>query len=184
LRILIVGAGAVGSYYGACLWRAGHDVIFMARGPHREAMAQRGLRVVAGEADIQVHCPRLTDTEVELEPADLALVCTKLPDVARALEQAAPFISSQTIGLSLQNGVEADTLICEYFEPQNILLGATHVFVSIVTPGEVLRHTPEARIIFGERAGTCSDKSKTVLEALDVPGIAAHLSSSIIYGQN
>lgn len=180
VRILVVGAGAIGSYYGACLWRAGHDVVLVARGAHRDAIAAQGLTVVDDQGEIHAPARLLAAHGSSAEPVELALVCTKLPDVEAALQQVARYISPTTIGLSLQNGIEADTLISPHFAHGRVLLGTTHIFASIASPGRIQRLTRHAAIIFGQRSGLQLGRAKTVQNALDVPRIDARLSETII----
>lgn len=175
MRIAIVGAGAIGSYYGACLSQAGHSVVFQARGAHGEAMRETGLRVTGPGVSLHIRRPELFDAADAGPPADLVLVCTKLPDTEAALSDAAPLIAPGALGLSLQNGIDAARLLARHFAPGQVLLGTTYIFASIAGPGEIELRAPLARIAFGEPDGPVSERCRDLLAALDVPGIEASL---------
>ncbi|MGD9866492.1 MAG: ketopantoate reductase family protein [Hyphomicrobiales bacterium] len=179
MRIAIAGAGAIGGYFGLCLARAGHDVVFMARGSHRDAMARGGLTVTGVEPKLHLEKPALFDPADPGAPADLILVCTKRPDTQAILTDAKPLIGDRTIGLSLQNGIDAADQIAPFFGKDNVLAGATYIFVTIGEPGEIVMRAPLTRIQFGEPSGKATQRSREVLAALSVPGIEALLEDDM-----
>src|SRR6516225_11201631 len=111
MRTLIVGAGAVGGYYGAKLARAGHDVVFTARGRNLEAIRDRGLRLESFEDPIAVSPVRALETPRGESPFELILICVKAKDTEAALEDLRGAVSASTLVLSLQNGVENEERI-------------------------------------------------------------------------
>ncbi|MEC9369031.1 MAG: ketopantoate reductase family protein [Pseudomonadota bacterium] len=179
MRVAIAGAGAIGAYFGLCLARAGHDVVFMARGSHREAMRQNGITVTGVEPELHLDNPVLFDPRTPGKTAGLVLVCTKRPDTGTILTEAGPLIGKETVGLSLQNGIDAAEQITPFFSRGNVLAGATYIFVTIGKPGEIVMRAPLTRIQFGEPSGKPTQRTRDMLTVLSVPGIEAMLEQDM-----
>src|ERR1700678_2272704 len=108
MKIAVLGAGGVGGYFGAKLATAGHDVTFVARGKHLDAMRRSGLRVVSPLGDITVQAPKAVDNVAKLDEVDLVLIAVKLWDTERAAESLKSVVVKDTAVLSFQNGVHKD----------------------------------------------------------------------------
>src|ERR1700757_3880516 len=104
MRIAVMGAGAVGGYFGARLAAAGQNVAFIARGSHLESMRREGLRVKSIRGDLRIRSLFAGGPE-EVGPADLVLFCVKSYDTEEAARQLEPLMGAKTVVLSLQNGV-------------------------------------------------------------------------------
>jgi 2-dehydropantoate 2-reductase len=104
MRIVVIGAGGVGGYFGACLARAGHDVHFLARSAHLEAIRASGLRIVEPDGTWTVRPPAAARVE-ELPPADFAIVAVKSYSLAEVADAAAKLASAGAVILPLLNGV-------------------------------------------------------------------------------
>ncbi|MCB0881972.1 MAG: 2-dehydropantoate 2-reductase [Thermoleophilia bacterium] len=154
--MVVIGAGAVGSYYGALLARAGHTVSLVARGAHRDALARSGtIRVREADGadwDARVS-PRFPDA-----PADLAIVTTKSHHSADAARELRAHMGPSTLVLSLQNGVENPAVIRDALGGHPVLAGIAFVGLRIETPGEV-RHEAEGWVRAGDPAGGITDAS-------------------------
>src|ERR671916_3154577 len=111
MRALVVGAGGTGGYFGGLLARAGHDVTFIARGAHLDALRTRGLTVESRLAGTFTLPVRATDDPGELGPVDLILFCVKTYDTDAAAASIRPLIGPETMLLSLQNGVDNEERI-------------------------------------------------------------------------
>src|SRR3974377_2511623 len=103
MRSAAMGAGGVGGYFAARLAAAGHDVFFIARGAHREAIAKHGLTVESALGDLRLTKPNVTDDPARVGPVDIVLFAVKLWDTEKAAEQAPPLGGGETPGLILQN---------------------------------------------------------------------------------
>src|SRR5467141_1044921 len=103
MRIAVLGSGGIGGYYGALLAKAGHDVSFVARGAHLEAMQRRGLTVRTPEGESTISVTAVADTR-PLGPVDLVLFCVKSYDTEPAAQALAPLMTRDTAVLTLQNG--------------------------------------------------------------------------------
>lgn len=178
MRIVVVGTGGVGGFFGAKLARAGQDVTFLARGAHLSAIRENGLRVksaVEGDWSAKV---RAVDT-LEGEPeADIVLVCVKSFDTETAAGAIRPIVGPRTGILSLQNGVDNEEKLESSFPHGRVLGGVCYVFSNIESPG-VIAHHQLGRIVFGERDGRESPLSSAFKEALTQAGIGAEISPAI-----
>src|SRR5215470_7346838 len=107
MKVAVMAAGAVGAYYGARLAAAGHDVAFIARGAHRDAIRRDGLIIESSLGDLHLKDARVTDDPRQVGPVDLVLFAVKLWDTESAGEQTRPLVGPGTRVVSLQNGVDS-----------------------------------------------------------------------------
>jgi 2-dehydropantoate 2-reductase len=140
MRIAAMAAGAVGGYYGARLAAAGHDVAFIARGAHRDAMRRDGLVVESTAGNLHLKNVRVTDNPNEVGPVDVVLFAVKLWDTETAGEATRPLVGSHTRVITLQNGVDSVERLTPVLGPDSMIGGATYVVTNIAKPG-VIRHT-------------------------------------------
>jgi 2-dehydropantoate 2-reductase len=169
MKFGILGSGAVGGYYGAKLARAGHDVTFVARGAHRDAILARGLEIRSPMlGDFTVHAPAEADTR-RVGPVDVVILATKAYDNASALPLIAPMLAPSTTILPLQNGVDSTTDLAALYGEAPVIGGVTYIATALAAPG-VIEHTGTyRRIVFGEVFGELprtSDRVRALHEAL------------------
>src|SRR5262249_6659536 len=107
MRIAAMAAGAIGGYFAARLAAAGHDVCFIARGAHRDAIAKNGLTIISALGDLHLSKPNVTDDPAKVGPVDIVLFAVKLWDTEKAAEQARPLVTENTRVITLQNGVDS-----------------------------------------------------------------------------
>ena len=164
MRLVIVGAGGTGGYFGAKLARSGEDVTFLARGAHFEAIRENGIRIrSAVEGDWQIPV-RAVETLQGQPSADLVLFCVKSFDTESAAELIKPVIDPNTAVLSVQNGVDNEETIGRILGPGHVMGGVAYVFSNIEAPG-VIAHHQFGRIIFGEMDGTMSARGLAFADA-------------------
>ena len=161
LRISVMGAGAVGGYFGALLARAGHDVHFVARGAHGEAIRSKGLTVKGPLGEFTVRAP-VSETTGQLGPVDLVLLAVKTYDNATALPLVPPLVGPATMVLTLQNGVDSPDDTAALVGQDHVLGGAAYIATSIVAPGVIEQTGTYRRISFGEMFAPDSDVSDRV----------------------
>jgi 2-dehydropantoate 2-reductase len=106
MRIAVLGSGGVGGYYGALLARAGHDVAFIARGAHLEAIQRRGLTVRTAEGESTIRVTASADT-AGVGTVDLVLFCVKSYDTATAAQALTPLMARDTAVITFQNGLDS-----------------------------------------------------------------------------
>jgi 2-dehydropantoate 2-reductase len=181
MRITIHGAGALGCYFGARLQNAGHDLCFVARGPHLEAMKTNGLLVEGSTGHIRLKRVRAVATIAEAGPADLVLFAVKNYDVEQAAADLAASINPEAAIMTVQNGVSVQPHLADKFGPDRILPGVVRLPADIKSPG-VIRVPAEAEmggLVFGAYDGKTSERSLAVFDAFTESGIGATLSDDI-----
>ncbi len=178
MRIVVMGAGAVGGYFGAKLAGAGHDVVFVARGKHLEALRRDGLRVRSSGGELRVEDALFTADAAQAVRADLILLCVKSYDTEGAAELLRPIVAASTTILSLQNGVDNSDKIARRFGESRTLAGVVYVGAQVVAPG-VIEHSSGGRIIFGPRTGGDRKAAKVIAEALAGAAVDCQTSADI-----
>ena len=169
MKIAVLGSGAVGGYYGARLASAGHDVTFIARGAHLEAIRASGLQIRSPAlGDFVAHASAEQDTSA-VGPVDLVIVAVKAYDNATALPLIEPMLGPTTIVLTVQNGVDSADEVAAVCGADRVLGGTTYIATALVAPGVIEQTGTHRRIVFGEVFGDLpriSDRARTVHEAL------------------
>ncbi|HEY2432673.1 MAG TPA: ketopantoate reductase family protein [Vicinamibacterales bacterium] len=162
MRIAVLGSGAVGGYYGARLSRAGHDVIFIARGAHLEAIRSRGLEIRSPAlGDLTVRARAEEDTTA-IGPVDLVLFAVKSYDNASALPRLGPLLGDDTAVLTLQNGVDSGDEVARAAGPSRTLGGSTYIATALEAPGTIVQTGDHRRIVFGEIFGRLPELTSRV----------------------
>jgi 2-dehydropantoate 2-reductase len=178
MKIVMMGSGGVGGYYGARLAQAGHQVTFVARGAHARAMRERGLQIRSELGDALVKA-RVVEAPEEAGPADLIVVAVKLWDSESAAQAIRPIVGAQTIAVSLQNGVDKDEVLAAAVGRAHVIGGITHIGAVIAEPG-VIAHTGKLqRVTVGELDGGRSARVEQVVSALQAAKIEALESDDI-----
>jgi 2-dehydropantoate 2-reductase len=147
----VMGAGAVGSYFGGKLAKAGHEVIFVARGEHLDRMRRNGLVVKSTGGDFHL-IPRAVGLPEEAGPCDLILFTPKNYDTETAARAMAPMLADDTVVIPLQNGVDNEERLSAIIGPRRVIGGLCYVGARIDRPGEVI-HSAAGRVIIGELDG-------------------------------
>ena len=166
--IAVVGAGAVGSFYGAMLARSGHKVTLIARAAHVDAIARDGLQLHRAGLVEAVRIDATTGLDA-LRDADLVLVCVKSADTDAVAREIAPLLAPDALVLSLQNGVDNADTIARHVG-QTVLPAVVYVAVAMPGPGVVM-HYGRGDLVIGARTAkpTADDAStqaqRTVLAA-------------------
>jgi 2-dehydropantoate 2-reductase len=159
MDIVIMGSGGVGAFFGAKLALAGHNVTFIARGPHLAAMQKDGLTITSTDGDMRLENVNATDDPSTLDTADVILFTPKLYDTIAASEQIKHLVGPQTIIVTLQNGVSSPDMIAGVVGQDCVLGGSTYIVSHIEEPGKIA-HMGPARIVFGELNGTMSNRAQ------------------------
>ncbi len=178
MKIVVMGAGGVGGYFGAKLARAGEEVTFVARGAHLEAIRAHGLRIKSATEGEWVVPGCATDSPASAGPTDLVLLCVKSFDTEAAARAIGSVVGLKTAVLSLQNGVDNEETIAGVVGPGRVLGGAAYVLATIEAPG-VIAHSFGGKIVFGELDGAETPRSRRIQDALDRAGIPAERSPRI-----
>jgi len=180
MRIAVIGAGGVGGPFGAALARAGHDVTFLARGAHLEAMRAEGLRIEGALGDFHLQPTQATDDAAEIGKVDFVLFTVKLWDVETAGAALAPLIDSHTGVVTLQNGIDAPERLAAVLGPAPVMGGVAIINAAISAPGRISQMGEYQTLTFGEMDGGVSARGQALLAACEAAGIQARLSEDIV----
>ena len=182
MRILIIGAGAVGGYFGARLTAAGRDVTFLVREGRAAQLRRTGLEVRSDQGNVTV-TPKLLlarDLQQSPDPFDLILLSTKAYSLEAAMEDFAPAVGPHTSIVPLLNGLRhLDALIARFGEAP-ILGGSTRIVADLDPEGRVLQAGPLHDIVFGERDKRSTPRVTAIDEALRGCGFPTVLAPDII----
>lgn len=177
MRIAVMGAGAVGGYFGARLAASGVDVTFIARGEHLKAMRQDGLRVKSIQGDLEIHSEFVASSD-RIAPVDLVLFAVKSQDTEEAARSLAPFMGASTAVLSLQNGVDNADKIARLWGGDRSLAAVAYIAARISAPG-VIEHSGGGRITLGSLHPGGQENALAVHSMLAQAKISCDVSSSI-----
>jgi len=148
VKIVFVGAGGVGGYFGARLAAAGSDVALVARGAHLASIRANGLVVESQLGNLRQKIRAEADPAA-IGPADIVLLAVKLWDVESTIDQIKPLVGPQTHIATLQNGIDSPKMLAAAFGDARVLGGVAHIATTIAAPGTI-RHTGTlARISLG-----------------------------------
>jgi 2-dehydropantoate 2-reductase len=156
MRLLMVGAGGIGGFFGARFAAGGHDVTFLARGAQLAALNEHGLTVESAVAPAQVPVRAVGRIDAAGHP-EAIVMCTKLVDLAAAAEQIAP-LARDSLVITTQNGVEAAEIIGRHVDRARIVTGVAHIAAAIKAPGVILHTGTLAKLRVGTVAGGPSVK--------------------------
>lgn len=180
MRIAVMGAGAVGGYFGARLQAAGADVAFLARGRHLAAIRQDGLRIESASGELQLTDIVATDDPAAVGPVDVVLFAVKLWDTEAAAAAIRPLIGPRTAVITLQNGVTSLDVLSAALGRQHVVGGVAHIAAQVFAPG-IIRHTGTmARLSFGELDGHPSERLTLFHGLAAKAGFDAILSADIL----
>lgn len=179
MKIAIIGAGGVGGYFGARLAEAGHEVAFVARGAHKDAMKAKGLTVHSPLGDLHLPAPVVVDDPAAVGPCEVVLFCVKLWDVPGAAEILRPMLSAGSCVVPIQNGVSVTDTLSGLLGAEHVLGAVTQISASIEAPGVIRHHGDFARLIFGEPGGGSSARLERLEAACQAAGIEARVSPDI-----
>jgi len=179
MKIAIVGTGGVGGYYGALLARKGHDVTFIARGPHLRAIREKGLDIRSVHGGFTVSPARATDNPADVGPVDLVIFATKTYHTDEAARIAKPMVGEGTTAMSLQNGVDAAERIGAAIGAECLIGGVTWLSAAIEAPGTIGQYSQFRRIAIGEFDGRTTPRARAIYDALSGTDATVELVSDI-----
>ena len=184
MRILVLGAGGTGGYFGGRLAQAGVDVTFLVRPARAAQLSADGLVIRSPLGDAQLRVRHLTAEQlpsaVASAPFDCVLLSCKAYDLDSSLEAIAPAMGEGTTLLPILNGLRHYDVLDRRFGAKRVLGGLCFISASKSPTGEVLHLRPPASITFGEREGDPnSARSQALSAALEAAGVAHTLSEQI-----
>ena len=179
MRVAIYGTGGVGGFMGAKLALAGEDVVFLARGPHLEAIRSGGLRLDAGPNQYHVQPAQAYATPAEIGPADLVILGVKTWQATEAAEAMRPMIGPETFVLTLQNGIDAPSQVAAVLGWEHVVAGRCAIVSFIVAPGHIRALGDGIDIAFGEWDNRPSARTAALQTLFLRAGFSSALAANI-----
>ncbi|MEQ8699271.1 MAG: 2-dehydropantoate 2-reductase [Bauldia litoralis] len=179
MKIAVMGAGALGCYFGGRLARSGADIAFVARGAQLKALRRDGLRIESPLGDDHIAPVTATDDPEEIGPVDTILFLVKLYDTEAAARRIAPMLGAETAVVSFQNGIDPWDRIAVVVGPGHVVGGTAVIPADIRAPGIVRHNGPFARLTFGEFDGRKSARCEALCAALEHAGVEAEVVPDI-----
>jgi 2-dehydropantoate 2-reductase len=176
MRILVVGAGGIGGYFGGRLLAAGRDVTFLVREKRAAALAETGLVVRSKLGDLDLAAPPTVIADALKRPFDLILLSCKAYDLDGAMQSFAPAVGEGTAILPLLNGMRHLEILEERFGAAHVLGGQCVISVVLDPQGRIL-HLNDAHLLsFGDLVGGRSPRAEAIAASLSNAGFEARLS--------
>jgi 2-dehydropantoate 2-reductase len=172
MQACVMGAGAVGCYYGGMLARAGHRVTLVARPQHVQAIERDGLRMQTRSFDERVRVAATTDVAAA-RGADLVLFAVKSPDTEAAGRQLRPYLGADTLVLCLQNGVDNAERLRSVLPGQQVAAAVVYVATEMAGPGHLRHHGRGELVIEPSRS------SARVAQAFTAAGVPTEISGNV-----
>jgi 2-dehydropantoate 2-reductase len=179
MRILIVGAGAVGGYFGGRLDQAGRDVTFLVRPARAKQLSRDGLRIVSPHGDA-VLSPRVISAEEIDTPYDLVFVSVKAYALDAAMNDFTAAVGRETMIFPVLNGMRHLDLLAKRFGEHAVIGGVCLVAAEIDDQGRIIQLADVQQLVYGERNGESTPRLKTLDATLQGAGFDARLSSDIM----
>jgi 2-dehydropantoate 2-reductase len=182
MRYLVLGAGALGGYFGGMLLKGGADVTFLVR-PKRAAQLQRdGLVVKSQDGELRVQARTIQQGQVD-GAYDVVLLCCKAYDLVDAINAIAPAVGDQSVVLPVLNGVRHIEVLAKAFGAHRVLGGLTVINAAMMPDGTIQQSQVRINITaIGELDGRISSRCTAIKTALEAGGIPVQVSENIIAG--
>lgn len=182
MRIAVLGTGGIGGYFGGRLAAAGHDVTFVARGPHLAAIRDHGLQVASVAGDFTVHPASATDDPTTVGEVDAVLLAVKTWQLPPVLETLPSLVGPATAVVTTQNGVEAPGQVATVVGRGTVLPGIAKIFAFIDGPGRITHAGGPASLAFDEwepPAGGPSQRVGRLRDAVSASGAVSPVPDDI-----
>lgn len=176
MKIGVVGCGALGSYYGACLGRDHHDVHFLLRSDFQE-VRRRGVFITSPNGDFN-HRPRAARQPEEIGPCDLVLIGLKTTANHRLHELIRPLVDRHTAVLTLQNGLGNEAALAAFLPVEQILGGLCFVCLNRTAPGRI-HHLAHGRIVLGEYARWPEPRTHDLSDVFKHAGVPCQVTDNL-----
>jgi 2-dehydropantoate 2-reductase len=180
MRILVVGAGAIGGYFGGRLLQAGRDVTFLVRPRRAAELAATGLVIKSPNSDVTLKNPPTVQADELAEKFDVVLLSCKAFDLEDAIRSFAPAVGPQTSIIPLLNGMLHLDALDEKFGHDRVLGGLCAIAATLNEHREIVQLAPMQSLSFGERNGKLSDRVRAIAEVMSSGKFGAAASEHII----
>ncbi|MEH7344643.1 ketopantoate reductase family protein [Bacillus sp. JJ1532] len=179
MKILVVGAGAVGGYFGGRLVEKGEDVTFLVREKRKQQLDRDGLMIESIHGDLSLKPKTLLSGE-KAEPFDVIILSTKAYHLDGGIESIQPYAGDQTMVLPLLNGIAHIEKLVEVFGEDRVIGGLCFIETTLDNSGKVLQKSQAHDLVFGERNGEKTERILKLQDALSETQANFRLSENIM----
>jgi 2-dehydropantoate 2-reductase len=179
MKILVVGAGAVGGYFGARLAQAGRDVTFLVRPSRMQQLQRDGLRIITLEGDLTIKAQTITSDQIHTL-YDIILLSVKSLALNQAIADMAPAVGPSTMIYPALNGMRHIDTLAHRFGPAAVLGGVCMVSTELDPQGRIVQFNEMQTLTYGERDGQITPRIRQLDEAFRGAGFEAELSTNIM----
>ena len=180
MRILVVGAGAIGGYFGGRMLQAGRDVTFLVRPRRAAELADAGLVIKSPNGDVTLKNPPTVQADKITEKFDMVLLSCKAFDLGDAIKSFAPAVGPRTAIVPLLNGMLHLDVLDKKFGREHVLGGLCAIAVTLNDKREVVHLAPMQSLNFGERDGKMSERIRAIAEVMAAGKFGSVASEHII----
>jgi 2-dehydropantoate 2-reductase len=180
MRILVVGAGAIGGYFGGRMLQAGGDITFLVRPRRAAELADAGLVIKSPNGDVTLKNPPTVQAEELSENFDLVMLSCKAFDLVDAIKSFAPAVGPQTVIIPLLNGMRHLDVLDGKFGRERVLGGLCAIAATLNEHREVVQLQPMQSLNFGERDGKHPDRIEALAQVMASGKFGAAASQNIV----
>jgi len=181
MRVLFVGAGAIGGYFGGRMLQAGRDVTFLVRAKRAGELASAGLVIKSPNGDVTLKNPPTVQADRLNAKFDVILLSCKAFDLDDAMKSFAPAVGSQTAVIPMLNGMRHLDMLDQKFGRERVLGGLCGIAVTLNEHREVVQLHPMQSLTFGERDGKLSDRVRAIADVMAGSNFNSAASEQIIH---
>src|ERR1700740_1971378 len=168
MRVLVVGAGAIGGYFGGRMLQAGRDITFLVRPRRADELASAGLVIKSPNGDVTLKNPPTVQADAIKDKFDVVVLSCKAFDLEDAIKSFAPAVGPNTSIIPMLNGMQHLKILDEKFGAERVLGGLCAIAVTLNEAREVVQLQPMQSLAFGERDGKLSERVRRIAEAFSV----------------
>jgi 2-dehydropantoate 2-reductase len=180
MRVLVVGAGAIGGYFGGRLLQAGRDITFLVRPRRAAELAGTGLVIKSPNGDVTLKNPHVVQADALKEKFDVVLLSCKAFDLDDAIQSFAPAVGPNTSIIPLLNGMLHLKVLDDKFGRDRVLGGLCAIAVTLNEAREVIQLQPMQSLNFGERDGKMTDRVRAIADVFASGKFGSVASENII----
>lgn len=180
MRILVIGAGALGGYFGTRLLAAGRDVTFLVRPKRAAVLAKNGLTVKSKLGDLHLTVPPTVTADKLSQPFDIIILSCKAYDLDEAIKSFAPAVGKDTVIIPLLNGLRHVDVLSARFGAENVFGGQCAISATLSPDGEILHLNDLHTLTFGPQGAKKPNNYTEIVKTLSDAGFVAQPSDNIM----
>jgi 2-dehydropantoate 2-reductase len=179
MRILVVGAGAVGGYFGGRLLEKGNDVTFLVREKRKQQISEHGLTLKSIHGDVSLH-PKTIIAGEKVNPFDVVVISTKAYHLEAVISSIREYVDESTMILPLLNGISHVSLFKDHFGEKNVIGGLCFIETTLDDVGTIVQTSKFHDLVFGELSGEQTERITRLQEATSGTKANFRLSNNIM----